>query len=123
MSKAKYGILCITSDRLRTIYRTFLKHCTGCSKSTDKGGEYTHELGDPRIMDLMGVENPLWHTISADIVGPWNFSQFQDARGRNSRFKLHGLFICDLANFLVNVILMDGAMSSDVVKAIATFCS
>ena len=80
-----------------------------------------HELGDPRIMDLMGVENPLWHTISADVVGPWNVSQFQDARGRNSGFKLHGLFICDLATSLVNVILMDGATKSDVVKAIAIF--
>ena len=60
-----------------------------------------HELGDPRIMDLMGVENPLWHTISADIVGPWNVSQFQGERGRNSRFKLHDV-IKVLATFTAN---------------------
>ena len=81
LCKAKYGILAITSDQLRIIYRTFLKHCTRCIKSSDKGGEYMPELGNPRIMDLIGVENPLWHRISADIVGPWNVSQFQGARG------------------------------------------
>ena len=80
-----------------------------------------HELGNPHIMDLMGVKNPLYHTISVDIVGPWNVSQFQGARGRNSRFKLHGLFICDLATSLTSVILMDGATKSDVIKALATF--
>ena len=95
LSNDKYGMLAITSDQLRIIYRTFLKHCTGCIKRSEKGGEYKHQLGNPRLMDLMGVENPLYHTISVDVVGPWNISQFQGARGRNSRFKLFGLLICD----------------------------
>ena len=60
----------------------------------------------------------------------YNFSRYCGAmeclsvsrcKGGNSRFKLHGLFICHLATSLVNVILMDGATNSDVVKAIATF--
>ena len=74
----------------------------------------------------MGVENPLYHTISVDVVGPWNVSQFQGARGRNSRFKLFGLFglfICDLATSLTNVILMDAATKSDVIKALGTFAA
>ena len=121
LSKAKYGMMAITSDRLRIIYRTFLKHCTGCIKRSEEGGEYKHQLGNPPLMDLMGVKNPLYHTISVDVVGPWNISQFQGARGRNSRFKLFGLFICDLATSLTTVILMDGATKCDLIKALSTF--
>ena len=109
LSKAKYGVMAVTSDRLRIIYRTFLKSCTGCIKRSEAGGEYKHQLGNPRLMDLLGVENPLYHTVSADVVGPFNVSQYQGARGRMSRFKLHGLFIADLATSLTTVILMDGA--------------
>ena len=106
LSKAKYGVMAVTSDRLRIIYRTFLKSCTGCKlQRSEAGGEYKHQLGNPRLMDLLGVENPLYHTVSADLVRPFNVSQYQGARGRMSRFKLHGLFIADLATSLTTVIL------------------
>ena len=40
-----------------------------------------------------------------------------------SRFKLHGLFICDLATSLTTVILMDGATKSNIIKALGTFAA
>ena len=90
---------------------------------SEAGGEYKHQLGNPRLMDLLGVENPLYHTVSADLVGPFNVSQYQGARGRMSRFKLHGLFIADLATSLTTVILMDGATKCDIIKALGTFAA
>ena len=69
------------------------------------------------------MENPLYHTVSADLVGPFNVSQYKDARGRMARFKLHGLFIADLASSLAKVVLMEGATKSDIIKALGTFAA
>ena len=64
LSKAKYVVISVTSDWLRIIYRTFLKSCTGCRLQRSKvGGEYKLQLGNPRLIDLLGVENPLYHTV------------------------------------------------------------
>ena len=40
-----------------------------------------------------------------------------------SKFKLHGLFIADLATSLTSVVLMDGATKTDVIKALSTFAA
>ena len=69
------------------------------------------------------MSNPLFHTVSADLVGPFNVQQYKDARGRMSKFKLHDLFIADLATSLTSVVLMDGASKIDVIKAIGTFAA
>ena len=81
---SKTGITCSTAEGIRRIFKTSSSRCTLCLKMDlvdEKLGRYAHRMSDPRLTVLLGEENPLWHTVSLDLIETlhWNSSEDQEA--------------------------------------------
>ena len=83
--------------------------------------KYRHQLSDPRLCSLLPVESPVWHTVSIDILGPYILKQYRGARGRLSTYKAYGLYFCNLATGLADIVMMDASKKEDVTWAIGNF--
>ena len=84
-------------------------------------GKYSHQLSDPRLLSLLNQQNPIWHTVSVDLLGPYILKQFRGARGKLSTYKAWGLFFCDLASGLCDIQMMDGSSAENCTRCITTF--
>ena len=121
--RSKQGVCCCTAEGLRRIFKAFADRCTLCLKVTadERLGKYAHRLSDPRQTTLLAQQNPIWHTVSLDLIGHFTLCQFRLARGKHSTYKAWGLFFCDLASGLCSIEMMDGSTAEHCTRAITTF--
>ena len=125
MIRAKQGICCFTTEGHHRIWKSFCDHCSLCLKlsNSDTLGKYRHQLSDPRLCSLLNVENPIWHTVSIDLLGLYILKQYRGARGKLSTYKAYSLFFCDLATGLVDIVMLDASKEEDCTRAIGTFAN
>ena len=123
MIRSKQGACCFTVECHRRIWKSFCDHCSLCLKlsTSDSLGKYRHQLSDPRLASLLPVQSPVWHTVSIDILNI--LKQYRGVRGRLSTYKTYGLYFCDLATGLADIIMMDASKQEDVFRAIGTFAN
>ena len=115
MIRSKQGVTCCTAEGIRRIFKAFSDRCTLCLKvnADEKLGKYAHRLLDSRLTTLLAQQNPIWHTVSLDLIGNFNLSQFRSARGK--------LFFTDLASGLSDIQMKDWSTAEDCTRAITTF--
>ena len=117
--RSKQGVCCFTVEGHRRIWKSFCDHCSLCLKlsTSDSLGKYRHQLSDPRLCSLLTVESPIWHTVSIDILGPYILKQYRGPRGCLSTYKAYGIYFCDLATGLADIVMMDASKQEDVSQA------
>ena len=109
------GLTMIRSKQgVRRIFKAF---------ADKKLGKYAYRLSDPRLTTFLAQQNPIWHTVSIDLIGNFTLSQFRSARGKHSTYKAWGLFFTDLASGLCDIQMMDGSTAEHCTRAITTFAN
>lgn len=123
LQASKHGCCAMDSNNIRKLFKTFHDNCPECLKKNfeTKAGKFSVEIGNPRLLSLMGEASPCFHTISIDLTGCFHVKNFCGARGRKPTHPMYGLFMVDLLTRASHIEMMDKPTAPHVVGALATF--
>ena len=119
----------LTSQRFKTgkvgalfsyMRNTLSKWCSQrpfCIRAGNATRPFSHSSDDPRILSMLDIECPVYHTISLDLfTDVWVLSHSK-ARGKPS-YPVHILIIVDLISKGVTFEVLDGCKMTDVISGL-----
>ena len=113
LSRMKSGPLAMISPKLKKIVSRWISMCSYCIIHSENGRRYPHAPQDPQLLSLLHVENAIFHTVSLDVVGPFNIRNTPTSR--KGTYPVQVLIAVDLATGTLSAHVMPGAKMKDVV--------
>ena len=113
----KTGFSALVSGKLRTMVASWVSKCPHCIRVGGIDRSFTHAAQDPRILSLVGVENPIYQVVSLDLFCDVYVLAHKRARGKPS-YGVNILIAGDLISKSVSFVVLDGAKSHDICQGI-----
>ena len=107
------GVSGLACGKLRNVVTGFIARCPHCIRVGGVDRPYTHAAGDPRLLDMVGDQCPIFSTVSIDLFTEVFVLNHAKARGKPS-YPVCILICADLVSKSVALIVLDGGTTRDV---------
>ena len=115
MKSGAFG--CITSN-MKQVVSKLCNICPLCLRQQDfkKGRGYTSFPGDPRLLQLLSVDNPVFFYASCDILPPFWISYAQNCR--KGKYPIYVLNTVCLGTGLVSLITIEDGSKENIITGL-----
>ena len=115
MKSGAFG--CITSN-MKQVVSKLCNICPLCLRQQDfkKGRGYTSFPGDPRLLQLLSVDNPVFFYTSCDILPPFWISYAQNCR--KGKYPIYVLNTVCLGTGLVSLITIEDGSKENIITGL-----
>ena len=107
------GVCTLACGKLIMIVTGFIARCPHCIRLGGIDRPYTHAPGDPRLLQMVGDECPIFSVVSIDLFTDIYVLSHSKARGKPS-YPVCVLIASCLVLKSVSLIVLDGATTRDV---------